>query len=148
MIIKKNLSMAWIDYRKAYDSVSHGWIKTLQMYRFNEKLIKFMEASMSNWKTTLKLFYNDGCITTDQIKIKRGIFQGNSFSPLQFSLTGYIWIWYILHTLFIPEAKNKKTKQNKRKVLLENEVKRLTPYKSSLKCINYAIPHPHPLSAP
>ena len=84
---KKNLSMAWIDYRKAYDSVPHGWIlKTLQMYRFNEKLIKFMEASMSNWKTTMKLFYNAGCITMDQIKIKRGIFQGDSFLPLLFCL--------------------------------------------------------------
>ena len=41
---KNNLSMSWIDYRKAYDSVPHSWIlKTLQMYRFNEKLIKFME---------------------------------------------------------------------------------------------------------
>ena len=79
--------MAWIDYRKAYDSAPHGWIlKTLQMYRFNEKLIKFMEASMSNWKTTMKLFYNDGCITTDQIKTKRGISQGDSFSLLLFCL--------------------------------------------------------------
>ena len=52
------------------------------MYRFNEKLITFVETSMSNWKTTMKVFYNDGCITTDQIKIKRGIFQGDSFSPL------------------------------------------------------------------
>ena len=57
-----------------------------QMYRFNEKLIKFMRTSMSNWKTTMKLSYNDGCITTDQIKIKRGIFQGDSFSPLLFCL--------------------------------------------------------------
>ena len=39
---------------------------------------------MGNWKTTMKLCYNDGCITTDQIKIKRGIFQGDSFSPLLF----------------------------------------------------------------
>ena len=84
---KKNLSMSWIDYRKAYDSVPHSWIlKTLQMYRFNEKLFKFMETSMRNWKTTMKLSYNDGCITTDQIKIKRGIFQGDSFSPLLFCL--------------------------------------------------------------
>ena len=45
-----------------------------------------MEASMSNWKTTMKLFYNDGCITTDQIRIKRGIFQGVSLSPLLFCL--------------------------------------------------------------
>ena len=28
--------------------------------------------------------YNDRCITTDQIKIKRGILQGDSFSPLLF----------------------------------------------------------------
>ena len=54
------------------------------MYRFNDKLIKFMETSMSNWKTTMKLFYKNGCITTNQIKIKRGNFQGDSFSPLLF----------------------------------------------------------------
>ena len=41
-----------------------------------------METSMNNWNTTMKLYYNDGCITTDPIKIKRGIFQGDSFSPL------------------------------------------------------------------
>ena len=41
---------------------------------------------MSNWKTTIKLFYNDGCITTDQIRIKRGIFQGDLFSLLLFWL--------------------------------------------------------------
>ena len=41
---------------------------------------------MSNRKTTMKLFYNDGCITIDQIKIKRAIFQGDSLSPLLFCL--------------------------------------------------------------
>ena len=31
---KKNLSTAWIDYKKAFDSVPHSWIlKCLQMYR-------------------------------------------------------------------------------------------------------------------
>ena len=79
--------MTWIDYRKAYDSIPHSWIlKTLQMYRFNEKVIRFMETSMNNWNTTMKLYYNDGCIITDPIKIKRGIFQGDSFSPLLFCL--------------------------------------------------------------
>ena len=57
---KKNLSMTWIDYGKAYDSVPDSWIlKTLQMYRFNEKLIKFMRASMSNWKTTIWVWLQD-----------------------------------------------------------------------------------------
>ena len=71
---KKNLSMTWIDYRKAYDSVPYSWIlKTLQIYRFNEKLIKFMRTSMSNWKTTMKLSYNDGCITKDSKDLHAGI---------------------------------------------------------------------------
>ena len=79
--------MAWIDYRKAYDSITPSWIlKTLRMYRFNEKVIRFMETSMNNWNTTMKLYYSDGCIITDPIKIKRGIFQGDSFSPLLFCL--------------------------------------------------------------
>ena len=57
---KKNSSMTWIDYRKAYDSVPYSWIlKTLQMYRFNDKLIKFMRASMSNWKTTIWVWLQD-----------------------------------------------------------------------------------------
>ena len=30
----------------------------------------------------MTLSYNDGCIITDQIKIQRGVFQGDSFSPL------------------------------------------------------------------
>ena len=99
---KKNLSMAWIDYRKAYDSIPHSWIlKTLRMYRFNEKVIRLMETSMNNWNTTMKPYYNDGCIITDPIKIKRGIFQGDSFSlPIIFSSTcafniraGGNWIW-------------------------------------------------------
>ena len=34
----------------------------------------------------MKLFYNDGCITTDQIRIKRGIIQGDSLSSLLFCL--------------------------------------------------------------
>ena len=37
---KNNLGMTWIDCRKAYDIAPHSWIvQTLQMYRFNEKLI-------------------------------------------------------------------------------------------------------------
>ena len=64
-----------------------------------KKLIKLVEALMSNWKTTMKLLYNNGCIATDQIKIKRVIFQADSFSPLLLclalvSLTS-VYLFYI-----------------------------------------------------
>ena len=45
---KKNLSTAWIDYKKAFDSVPHSWIlKCLQMYKIHPVLITFIEESMS-----------------------------------------------------------------------------------------------------
>lgn len=44
----KNLSMAWIDYRKAFDSVPHAWIrKVAEMYKFHPALQDFLQASMS-----------------------------------------------------------------------------------------------------
>ena len=71
----------------------------LEEFSRNEKLIKLVETLMSKWKTTMKLLYNNGCITTDQIKIKRVIFQGDSFSPLLLclalvSLTS-VYLYYI-----------------------------------------------------
>lgn len=42
---------------------------------------------MSHWKTTLRLTVNDKHIETSDIQIKRGIFQGDSLSPLWFCLS-------------------------------------------------------------
>ena len=51
---KKNLSTAWIDYRKAFDSEPHSWIlKCFQMYKIHPVLITFIEESMSQWKTNM-----------------------------------------------------------------------------------------------
>ena len=45
---KKNLSTAWIDYKKAFDSVPHSWIlKCLQMFKNHPILITFIEECMS-----------------------------------------------------------------------------------------------------
>ena len=45
---KKNLSTAWIDYKKAFDYVPHSWIlKYLQMYKIHPVLITFIEESIS-----------------------------------------------------------------------------------------------------
>ena len=41
---------------------------------------------MTKWQTRLLLSYNNGTLKSDPIKIKRGIFQGDSFSPPVFCL--------------------------------------------------------------
>lgn len=84
---KKNLSICWVDYRKAFDSVPHSWIKTsLQLIGTNHQLVRFLESAMKNWETRMTIFGEEGEITTSQIKIKRGIYQGDSLSPLLFCI--------------------------------------------------------------
>ena len=76
-----NLSMAWIDYKKAYDMVPHSWIlKCLEMVGAAKNMIAIISNSMVNWKTVL----TSGGTTLGQVDIRRGIFQGDSLSPLLF----------------------------------------------------------------
>ena len=80
---KKNLSTAWIDYKKAFDSVLHSWIlKCLHMYKIHPVLITIIEESLRQWKTNMTLVHKEGVQETGPIRIKRGISQGDSLSPL------------------------------------------------------------------
>jgi hypothetical protein len=49
---KKKLSIAWIDYQKAFDSVPHSWIeKSIELLGVNNKIINFCKSSMEKWRT-------------------------------------------------------------------------------------------------
>lgn len=83
----RNLHCTYIDYRKAFDSIPHSWlIKILQIYKVNPKLVDFLRNMMSQWKTTLQINANNKTLSTRQIFIKKGIYQGDSLSPLWFCL--------------------------------------------------------------
>ncbi|KAL0810623.1 hypothetical protein ABMA28_010737 [Loxostege sticticalis] len=80
---KGELHSMYIDYRKAYDSVPHSWLlKVLDIYKINPLITHFLQTAMQKWKTSLKMSDTQ----TEPIAIKRGIFQGDSFSPLWFCL--------------------------------------------------------------
>ena len=80
---KRNLSTAWIDCSKAFDSVSHEWIlTTLQLYKISPTISNFLQSIMAKWKTRLFLSHNNGACKSDFLHIKRGIFQGDSLSSL------------------------------------------------------------------
>ena len=84
---KRNLSTAWIDYRKAFDSVPHSWIlHVMDAYKLSPIVIKFLSNSMSNWQTNLLLNHSKGSHLIKNVKINNGIFQGDSLSPLLFCL--------------------------------------------------------------
>ena len=84
---KKNLSTAWIDYKKAFDSVPHSWIiKCMEIYKICPVVTQFITAAMRTWKSTLVLSHPGGSLTSRPINIKSGIFQGDSLSPLLFCM--------------------------------------------------------------
>jgi hypothetical protein len=83
----RNIYTAFIDYKKAYDSVPHSWlIKILKIYKINLDLINCLSHIMIFWRTTLNLSINNTKLKSEPIQIKRGIYQGDSLSPLWFCL--------------------------------------------------------------
>ena len=76
-----NLTMAWVDYRKAYDMVPHSWIaEILKIMKVSVSIRQFLVKSMKGWKTMLE----SGGQELGEVRIQRGIFQGDSLSPLIF----------------------------------------------------------------
>ena len=73
---RTNLAMAWINYRKAYDFVSHSWVlECLDMLGTADN-----DKSMKKWKILLNSNGSDLC----EVDVNRAIFQGGSLSPLTF----------------------------------------------------------------
>ena len=78
---RKNLAMAWIDYKKAYNMVPQSWIiKCLKMYKISHEVINFVAKTMKTWRIELTA----GGQSLAETKIQRGIFQGDALSRLQF----------------------------------------------------------------
>ena len=95
----KDLSVAWIDYSKAFDSIPHDWlIKSLEIHKFDDITINFFKSTMKNWNTTLHVTKYDEKITTDPMNIKTGIFQGDSPSGLHFIICLLPLSWLLRKT--------------------------------------------------
>jgi hypothetical protein len=85
---KKHLSIAWIDYQKAFDSIPHSWVqKSMDLVGTSNKIVRFFKLSMEKWNTMLHLKTKQEVVQSRPIQIRRGIFQGDSRSPLLFCIT-------------------------------------------------------------
>ena len=79
----KNLAMAWINYKKAYDMVPHSWIiESINLFGVAENIKSLLVNSMEKRKVMLC----SGNSELGEVETKLGIFQGNSLSPLAFVL--------------------------------------------------------------
>ena len=77
------MAVAWINYRKADNMVPHSWIqKCMEMFAVPVNVRSFVNTSMKQWNTKL----TSSNQRLGNVKIRRGIFQGDSLSPLLFVL--------------------------------------------------------------
>ena len=61
--------------------VPHSWIlESLELAQVSDNILKFVKRSMANWQTELTSCGE----SLPKVSINRGIFQGDSLSPLLF----------------------------------------------------------------
>ena len=78
-----DLKTAWIDVKKAFDSVGHIYlIKCLEKYNFPLWILNFLKDTISKWKLSIKSGSEEILLKS----VERGILQGYSPSPLLFVL--------------------------------------------------------------
>ncbi|XP_060523202.1 uncharacterized protein LOC132700100 [Cylas formicarius] len=84
----RNIHMAYIDYQKAFDSVPHSWLKyVLKLYGIHPQIRTFLGLCMKKWNTDLTLHHQGKSLIVPRMRIKKGIFQGDSLSALWFVMS-------------------------------------------------------------
>jgi Reverse transcriptase (RNA-dependent DNA polymerase) len=85
---QRPISVAWIDYAKAFDSVPHSYIQWLfKVMQVPDLLRKFLKGIMNNWRVRYEASDHRGKTErSNYLRIRSGVLQGDSFSPLLFCL--------------------------------------------------------------
>ena len=83
----RNLSMAWIDVSKAYDSVDHRWlVEMFKPHRFPEWFCVLIGKLSRSWNTRIVTETKQGYESPEIIHFKKGLPQGDSLCPTLFTL--------------------------------------------------------------
>ena len=119
---KRNLSCAWLDVRKAFDSLSHSYLKRIiAIHQMPLKLVKALWTVMDNWFVQIDIPTAQGVIQSRLIHFSNGELQGDSLGPLLYTLAKNPISWvlrqqegYVLsapikekvtHALFVDDLK-------------------------------------------
>ena len=84
---RRDLSMVWLDFQKAFDRVPHKWIQTaLRTIKAPREVRRAVRRVMPLWRTTLELHGPEEEVIRIPVNFKRGIYQGDTLSPLLFGI--------------------------------------------------------------
>ena len=86
---RRNLAVAFYDYKKAYDKAHHDWmLRVYEWIGIPKEVIKLICQLMSKWKTRLEIWNEGEKVTISRwIEIQCGFLQGDSYSPVGFCIT-------------------------------------------------------------
>ena len=80
------MSVAYLDFTKAYDSVDYGVLLEILKNTLGEsEIFKCISTLIDKWQ--INIYDPIQKKSEEQIRVKRGIFQGDSMSPLLFNIT-------------------------------------------------------------
>ena len=84
---KRNLSMAWFEVCKAYDSVDHDWLCAMtDVHRFPIWLGEVIRKLCASWNTRVVATTREGRETSRNIRFMKGLYQGDALCPRLFTL--------------------------------------------------------------
>ena len=84
---KRNLSMAWIEVRKAYDSVDYDWLCAMtDVHRLFIWLCKVIREFCASWNTRVVATKRQGRMTSRKTRFMKGLPLGDALYPRLFTL--------------------------------------------------------------
>ena len=123
---RRNLSMAWVDVAKAYDSVDHHWlIDMFNLHRFPSWYSEVMQKLSTSWSTRIMAKTENGLETPDTIQFNKSLPQGDTLCPLLFTLCLNPIAWKpisqkVTHLLYVDDLKVYASSENKLQRMMEN----------------------------
>lgn len=85
---QRPLAVAWVDYAKAFDSIPHAYLMwVLRQVNVPVRLREVISSLIGKWETRFELWNGGKKVSTDLVKVRNGLLQGDSLSPLLFCLS-------------------------------------------------------------
>ena len=94
---RRNLRMAWVDIRKAYDSVDHSWLQEMfVLHRFPRWTGNVISRLSAKWNTRINVKKKQGVEISERIRFNKGLPQGDALCPCLFTLCLNPVAWKLL----------------------------------------------------
>ncbi|PFX18510.1 Retrovirus-related Pol polyprotein from type-1 retrotransposable element R2 [Stylophora pistillata] len=134
---KRNLSMGWLDVKKAYDSIDHGWLEMMLMHRFPTWLCLAIQNLSRSWSTRIVTTTRKWREVSDTIRFRKGLPQGDALCPRLFTvcLNPIAWKISVSEGYRLSEPIESKV----RDLLYIDELKIFASSESGLSCVMKSV---------